>query len=111
VSEEENVIAVGDDDFEAEVEHSELPVLVDFYADWCGPCKMVKPIIAEVASERAGKLKVCKVDVDKSQETAARFGVMSIPTLILVKAGEVVDQKVGAVSKANLLKWIDSKLV
>ena len=90
-----------DANFEEEVLKSELPVLVDFYADWCGPCKMMGPIVEAMASAFDGKLKVGKMNVDDSQETAAKYGVMSIPTFIFFKNGEKIQQSVGAVSSAE----------
>lgn len=88
-----------DANFEAEVLKSELPVLVDFYADWCGPCKMMGPVVEAMAETFDGKMKIGKLNVDESQETAAKYGVMSIPTFIFFKNGEKVQQSVGAVSK------------
>ena len=98
------------DNFSAEVEQSATPALVDFFAEWCGPCKMMGPIIDEVAGELAGKLKVCKVDCDASGEVAGRFGITSIPCLILFKDGEEIDRMVGASSKANLIAWLKQKI-
>ncbi len=95
-------IEINDASFEASVLKSELPVLVDFWAPWCGPCRSVAPIIDEVASEYSGKVNVVKMNVDESQSTPGRFGIRAIPTLILFKNGEVVDQITGAVSKANI---------
>ena len=89
--------------FEAEVEKSAVPVLVDFWATWCGPCMMLGPVVAEIASERDGTLKVGKVNVDESPELAARFGVMSIPAVFLFKGGKVAKQAVGYMPKADLL--------
>jgi thioredoxin 1 len=103
-------INVNDDSFETEILKSELPVLVDFWAVWCGPCRMVAPIVDEFVDEYAGKLKVCKVDVDNSQEVAANLGIRSIPTVILFKNGEEVDRIVGALAKNEFKKHIDAVL-
>jgi thioredoxin 1 len=92
--------------FEEEVLKSEQPVLVDFWAVWCAPCRMIAPIVEELAAEREGALKVVKVDVDNNQDIAAKFGIRSIPTLLIFKNGEVVDQMIGAVPKS----MIESKL-
>ena len=97
-------------DFEKEVVQSDLPVLIDFWAQWCGPCRAIAPVIEEIADELAGKLKVGKVNVDEEQELAARFNVMSIPTLIILKGGEPIGLIVGAMSKAQLLERIKAKL-
>ena len=94
--------AVTDADFETEVLNSDIPVLVDFWATWCGPCKMVAPVLEEIAKEKAGKLKIAKVDVDENPEVAAKYGVRGIPTLLLIKNGNVVMTKVGALSKHQL---------
>jgi len=96
--------------FENEVVKSPVPVLVDFWAEWCGPCRMISPIIDQLATEYAGKLKVAKVNVDDNQELAMRFSVMSIPTLIVFKNGNPVDQIVGAVSKDHLAGKLKSHL-
>ena len=87
---------VNDDNFEAEVLQSDKPVLVDFYADWCGPCKMMSPMVDAIAASFEDRLKVCKLNVDNAQQTAARYNVMSIPTFIFFKNGEAVHQAVGA---------------
>ncbi len=104
------MIQVTDDTFEAEVLNSDLPVLVDFWAVWCGPCKAISPIVDEVAAENEGKLKVVKMDVDSSPQTPAKFFIRSIPTLILFKGGNVVDQLVGAVSKPKLEQFVGKAL-
>ena len=103
-------VHVTDADFAREVLESAQPVLVDFWATWCGPCRMVAPAVEELADEFAGSVKVVKVDVDECPETATRFGVMSIPTLMFFKSGKVMDQAVGAVSKAELKKRIQEHL-
>lgn len=91
-----------DENFNTEALASELPVLVDFYADWCGPCKMLAPIVEALAPEYAGKVKIGKLNVDTAPNTAQKYGIMSIPTLLFIKNGEVVNKIVGLVSKADL---------
>lgn len=103
-------IAVNDSNFEEVVLKSEQPVLVDFWAEWCGPCKMMLPIVEEISTEFEGKLTVVKVDVDSSQSTAAKFGIRNIPTILFFKGGEVVDKQVGAVPKASLVEKINALL-
>lgn len=96
-------IEINEGNFENEVAKSDVPVMLDFWATWCGPCMMLAPVVAEIAKEREGTLKVGKVDVDKNPELAARFGIMSIPAVLLFKGGEVVAQSVGYVSKDELV--------
>jgi thioredoxin 1 len=97
------------DTFEAEVLKAETPVLVDFFAEWCGPCKMMGPVIDEVAGEMDGKVKVCKVDCDSEAEVAGQYGITSIPCLILFNNGDEVDRKVGASAKEDLVAWLNDK--
>jgi len=104
------VAQVTDKNFEEEVLKAGVPVLVDFWAEWCGPCKMIAPIVEEIAGELEGKLKVAKVNVDDAQDLAGRYQIMSIPTLILFKGGEPVEQIVGVMSKDQLLAKINPKL-
>lgn len=100
-------VTVTDDSFEAEVLQSDVPVVVDFWATWCGPCKMIAPILDEVASEYGEKAKIVKLDVDNNQQTAAKYNIMSIPSLLFFKNGEIVDQVVGALTKAQLAQRLD----
>ena len=101
-----NTIELNKENF-TETVGSNKPVLVDYWAEWCGPCKMVAPILEEVASDMSEKLTIGKVDVDANQELAAQLNIMSIPTLILFKDGEIVDQAIGALSKAQLLSFLE----
>ncbi|MFW6303520.1 MAG: thioredoxin [Candidatus Sumerlaeota bacterium] len=103
----ENVHTFTDANFESEVLESDLPVLVDFWAEWCGPCRMIAPTIEELASEMAGKLKVGKVDVDQNSDTATKYGIQSIPTLLLIIDGEIKEQIVSAVPKAQIISRIE----
>lgn len=97
---------ISDATFENEVLKSDKPVLIDFWAVWCGPCKMIAPTIEEIAAEYSDKLKVCKLDVDANPSTAMKYGIRSIPTLLLIKGGQVVEQIVGAVPKNRLVEKI-----
>ena len=106
----EHIHYVTDDSFEAEVLQSQQPVLVDYWAEWCGPCKMIAPILDEIAAEYAGKLKVAKVNIDDNQATPAKFGIRGIPTLMLFKGGQLAATKVGALSKAQLTAFIEPHL-
>ena len=103
-------VEVTDTNFQTEVLKSDTPVLVDFWAEWCGPCKMIAPIVEELAREYDGKLKVGKVDVDSNQQVSMQFGVRSIPTLLIFKQGKVVDQVIGAVPKRLLAEKIAKHL-
>jgi len=104
------IVHVSDASFEQDVLSSDLPVLVDFWAEWCGPCKMIAPVLDELAGEYAGKLKICKVDVDANPEVPGKFGIRGIPTLILFKDGNAEATKVGALSKTQLVEFIDSSI-
>ncbi len=105
-----NAVEVKEASFEDDVIKSEVPVLVDFWATWCGPCRMVAPVLDELAAEYDGKLKVCKVNVDEERGLAIKYGIMSIPTLLLFKGGEVKDQIVGAVPKQSIAAKVDAVL-
>lgn len=105
-----NVVEVSDQSFDAEVIKSAIPVLVDFWAPWCGPCRMIAPVVAELAEEYAGRIKVVKVNVDDNKEAAMRYNVRGIPNLLLFKNGESVDQIVGAVPKQEMINAITKLL-
>ena len=97
-----DLVQVTDDNFDAEIVNSDLPVMVDFWAEWCGPCRMVAPVVEELAKEYEGKIKVAKMDVDKNRQTPAKFGIRNIPTLILFKGGEVAQTIIGAQPKSSI---------
>jgi thioredoxin 1 len=103
-------IALTDENFAREVLESDVPVLIDFWATWCGPCRMIAPIVEELSSEYEGKAKICKIDVDSAQKTAADFGIRSIPTLLIFKEGKVEDQLIGAVPKQQITEKLDAVL-
>ncbi|MEJ2316744.1 MAG: thioredoxin TrxA [Gammaproteobacteria bacterium] len=106
----EHIIEVTDDSFEDEVLNSSEPVLVDYWAEWCGPCKMITPVLEEIASDYSGKIKVVKLNIDDNPDTPPKFGIRGIPTLMLFKGGEVEATKVGALSKSQLTAFIDSSI-
>jgi len=105
-----NIVYLTDDSFEDEVVKAEGPVLVDYWADWCGPCKMIAPILDEIADEYQGKVKIAKLNIDENPATPPRYGIRGIPTLMLFKGGNVEATKVGAVSKSQLTAFIDSNI-
>ncbi len=104
------IVYVSDSTFEAEVLQSTMPVLVDYWAEWCGPCKMIAPILEDVAASYAGKLKVAKLNIDENQATPPKYGIRGIPTLMLFKNGNVEATKVGALSKTQLAAFIDANI-
>ena len=104
-------IVLTDDNFSAQVLNASQPVLVDFWATWCGPCRMIAPIVQELSSEYEGRAKVGKLDVDAAQKTAAEFGIRSIPTLLIFKEGKVADQIIGAVPKGQITEKLEAALV
>jgi len=106
----DNIINVTDSTFEQEVLSSEIPVLLDYWAEWCGPCKMIAPILNDIADEYSGKIKVAKLNIDENPGTPAKFGVRGIPTLMIFKSGSVEATKVGAMSKSQLSAFIDSTI-
>ncbi|MBY4676919.1 thioredoxin TrxA [Marinobacterium arenosum] len=106
----ENIVNVTDASFEEDVLKAEGAVLVDYWAEWCGPCKMIAPVLDEIAKEYAGQLKVCKLNIDENNETPPKFGIRGIPTLMLFKGGNVEATKVGALSKSQLTAFIEANL-
>jgi thioredoxin 1 len=106
----EQILYLTDDTFEQEVINSANPVLVDYWAEWCGPCKMIAPILEEVASEYTGKVKIAKLNIDENPQTPPRYGIRGIPTLMLFKNGNVEATKVGALSKSQLTAFLDSNI-
>ena len=106
----DNITNVTDASFEEDVLKAEGPVLVDYWAEWCGPCKMIGPILEEVAKDYAGRLKICKLNIDENSDTPPKFGIRGIPTLMLFKGGSVEATKVGALSKSQLIAFLDSNI-
>lgn len=106
----EHIVNVTDDSFETEVLQADGPVLVDFWASWCGPCRTIAPILEEVAAEYAGRVKICKLNIEENTETAPKYGIRGIPTLLLFKNGQVVATHVGALSKSQLTAFLDSNI-
>ena len=106
----EHMLEFTDDEFDTQVVNTEVPTMVDFWADWCAPCKMIAPAVEALAEENAGRLRVGKLNVDENPKTASRFGIRGIPTLLVFKGGEVVEQVVGVRSKKDLQKIVDQNL-
>ena len=105
-----DIVNTTDANFEQDVLEAELPVLVDYWAEWCGPCKMIAPVLEEVATEYADRLQVCKLNIDENTDTPAKYGIRGIPTLMLFKGGEIIATKVGALSKSQLSAFIDASI-
>lgn len=106
----DSIVHVTDDNFEAEVLNSTTPVLVDYWAEWCGPCRMIAPVLDELAEDFGAKLKICKIDIDANPGTPGKFGVRGIPTLMLFKNGNIEGTKVGAASKSELSAFVESNI-
>ena len=106
----ENIVMLSDASFEQDVINADGPVLVDFWAEWCGPCKMIAPILSEVADEYAGKVTIGKLNIDENSDTPPKFGIRGIPTLLLFKDGKVAATKVGALSKSQLTEFLDDNI-
>ena len=105
-----DITHVTDDTFDSEVLKSDVPVLVDYWAEWCGPCKVIAPVLEEIAADYDGKMKVCKLDIDANEDTPPKYGIRGIPTLMLFKNGAVEATKVGALSKSQLTAFLDSNI-
>jgi thioredoxin 1 len=106
----DQIVYTSDANFQTDVLNSDVPVLVDYWAEWCGPCKMIAPILDEIAGDYKGKLKIAKVNVDENQQVTQKYGIRSIPTLMIFKGGSVQAQKVGAMSKSQLAAFIETNL-
>ncbi len=106
----DHIVHTTDADFDQDVLNSDRPVLVDYWAEWCGPCKMIAPILEEIADEYGERLRICKLDIDANQETPGKYGIRGIPTLMLFKNGELEATKVGALSKSQLAAFLDSHI-
>ena len=106
----DNIVHVTDDTFEEEVLKSELPVLVDYWAEWCGPCKMIAPILDEVSGDYTNRIKIAKLNIDENPTSAAKFGIRGIPTLMIFKDGDIAATKVGALSKSQMTAFIDGTI-
>ncbi len=106
----EKIVHTSDSEWDSDVLKADKPVLVDYWAEWCGPCKMIAPILNEIADEYGDRLKICKLDIDSNQETPPKYGIRGIPTLMLFKDGDVAATKIGALSKSQLAAFIDSNI-
>tara|TARA_Y100000766_G_C18679452_1_gene493998 strand:+ start:248 stop:568 length:321 start_codon:yes stop_codon:yes gene_type:complete len=105
-----NTHAIADSNFDEEIKNSKIPILVDFWAEWCGPCKQIGPILEDIGEAKKDKLKILKLNIDENPQTPQKFGVRGIPTLMLFKDGKLVDTKVGSLPKSMLESWLDSNL-